>query len=284
MFTTVAFANAAQGINAALTALASVSDASLRQNGSGYIVPMLSRIPMIFAFGPTMTRAQISSTTLSQLAKQEVEPVNNTFPGSGAATSYGHYFGDPLQLSPFEELDCSITNTAADGEYVIVWLSDGPLLPAAYFGPAAGQSIATPAQGPGATPTLLTGQMFSVRATGATTLAVAGWTLCTLTMDQNLFPGHYQIIGARARSTNIVAFRFVVPGYAWRPGGIGNRSIAMPDLDEQRFGGWGIWAEFDSIQLPAIECLAQVADTSEIFLLDLVRTGPIASTPPGQER
>lgn len=282
MFTTVAFAASAQGINASLTALPSIADASLRQNQNGYIVPMLSRVPMVFPFGPSMTRAQLSSVTLQQLAKQEVEPVNNTFPGSGAATAYGHYFGNPLQLTPFEELDCNITNTAADGEYVIVWLSDGPLLPSPYFGPAGGQGVSSPSNPGGNTPTILTGQMFTVRATGATTLTVAGWTLCTLTMDQNLFPGHYQIIGARARSTNIVAFRFVIPGYAWRPGGIGNRSIAMPDLDEQRYGGWGVWGEFDSIQLPAIECLAQVADTSETFALDLVRTGPVGSTPPGQ--
>ena len=282
MFHTVAYAASAQGINATLTALPSITDQALRTTGNGYVVPSLNHVPLIVAFGPSMTRAQISSVTLQQLAKQELKPLMTTFPTAGLATTPVELYGNPLDLTPFEELDVNITNTASDGEYVIVWLSDGPLNPLPFSPAFSGPYPAQQAPGPGGTPTILTGQPFTLRATAAVTLTVAGWTLCQLTMDQNLFPGHYQIIGLEALSANIVAARFVAPGNAWRPGGIGRRVVSAPSMNRQRMGGWGVWAEFDSIQLPAIEVLAQVADTSETFDLDLIRTGPVSSQPPGQ--
>src|SRR5258708_27748450 len=122
-FTVVAYAAAAQGINATLTALPSIADQSLRQNGNGYIVPLLNKIPFVFAFGPTMTRAQIRSTTLAQLAYQEIEPVQQAFPGASQFPSVANFVGGPCILSPSEELDVLITNTAADGEDVLVWLA-----------------------------------------------------------------------------------------------------------------------------------------------------------------
>jgi hypothetical protein len=280
-FTVVAYAAAAQGINATLTALPSISDQSLRQNGNGYIVPLLNKIPFVFAFGPTMTRAQIRSTTLAQLAYQEIEPVQQAFPGASQFPSVANFVGGPCILSPSEELDVLITNTAADGEYVLVWLADGDLVPLPTFTPGAAGGAAAASVGTSGLVDIRTGQPFSVRATGATTLVIAAWALCTLTLDQNLIPGHYQLIGARGRSANIVGFRVQLPGYAWRPGGFGNRGAAAvpltPDWPWQRYGGWGVWGEFDSIQLPAIEVLSNVADTTQQFTLDLIRVGPITS-------
>jgi hypothetical protein len=283
-YTLLAYAAAAQGISATLAALPSISDQSLRQNGNGYIVPLLTRIPFVFAFGPTMTRAQIKSTTLAQLALQEIEPINIAFPAASQWPSFANMVGAPLQLSPSEELDVLITNTAADGEYVLVWLSDGPLVPLPFFYGAVGPAGAGAAPGASGLADIRTGQPFSVRATAATTLVIASWALATLTMDQNLIPGHYQLIGARARSANIIGFRVQFPGYAWRPGGLGNRGTAgivstTPDIPQQRMGGWGVWGEFDSIQLPAIEVISNVADTVEQFVLDLIRVGPITSLP-----
>lgn len=283
-FNLLAYAAAAQGINAALTALPSISDQTLRQNGNGYIVPLLNKIPFVFAFGPSMTRAQLRSTTLAQLAYQEIEPIQIVFPGADQLPSVANFAGGPCLLSPAEELDVFITNTAADGEYVLVWLSDGDLVPLPTFTPGAPSSGPAPSVGASGLVDIRTGQPFSVRATGATTLAVAGWSLVTLTMDQNLIPGHYQLIGGRARSANIVGWRVQLPGFAWRPGSFGNRGTlgtvsTTPDWPWQRYGGWGVWGEFDSIQLPAIEVISGVADTVEQFVLDLIRTGPITSLP-----
>jgi hypothetical protein len=281
-FTTIAYASTAAGINAALTALPSIPDQSLRQNVNGYIVPNLSRVPFMYARGASMTRAQLSSVTLQQLAKHEIRPIANAQPTGNQVPTGVPLYGDPLQLSPFEELDVNITNTASDAEFVLVWLSDGPLLPAPFFGAAAGQAVQAPAPGPGGSPQLLTGQGFSVKASSAVTTVAAAWTLCTLTMDQNLPPGHYQILGLRYEGATAECGRMVIPGYAWRPGGIGLFNPLVNDWDRQRYGGWGVWGEFDSIQLPAIEVLTSGADTSQIFTLDLVRTGPVGAMPPGQ--
>ena len=89
----------------------------------------------------------------------------------------------------------------------------------------------------------------------------------------------YDIVGARFRSTNIIAFRFVFVGGKYRPGAIGYAATTSLDYDKFRAGNLGVWGSFAHNAPPTVDVLANVADTSEVGELDLVYTGPSAQAP-----
>ena len=150
-------------------------------------------------------------------------------------------------------MTCEILSNpaAAQRQWLVLWLADGPPAPA-------------------------TGRVFTVRATGATTLVLDQWTLVPLTLIENLPRGRYALVGMRARSAGAVAARVVGIGWRWRPGVLG--CDAQGDLDHPMFrmGGLGVFGEFEDTDLPQIEFLSTVADTAEDVYLDLIqlRAGP----------
>jgi hypothetical protein len=154
----------------------------------------------------------------------------------------------PIPLDPGEALDSNITNTASDRETVLVWLGPGPSKPD-------------------------TRPFFTLRATGTTTLVAGGWTNASLTFDQTLPAGQYALLGARARSTNLIAFRFVFVGGTYRPGALGYAAITSLDYDKFRAGNLGVWGTFKHNAPPTVDFLANVADTAETLELDLVYLG-----------
>ena len=118
------------------------------------------------------------------------------------------------------------------------------------------------------------GRQFTLRATGTTTLVDIAWTDVGLTLDENLPPGNYQVVGLRPESAGCVAGRVVFrTGSQDRPGALGTDSIL--DIQHQMFrhGQLGVWGEFPFTQIPGIEFLSVIADTAETVHLDLIRTG-----------
>jgi hypothetical protein len=117
------------------------------------------------------------------------------------------------------------------------------------------------------------GNIFTVRATGTTTLVANAWTNGTLTFSQQLPEGDYAVVGMYAQSAGLQAARLVRPGYAWRPGCPG--SDADGDVSPPRFrnGGLGTWLTFNHRNPPSVDYLSNVADTAETVNLDLIKIG-----------
>ena len=131
---------------------------------------------------------------------------------------------------------------------ILAWLTDGPIAP-------------------------VSGEMFTVRVTNADTLVANVWTNGALTFDQVLPVGQYAIVGAVFISAGLLAFRFLFQGSTPRPGGLGYDDVSDLPPDKQRYGGLGVWGEFDSRTPPTVDFLSRAADTSQVGYLDLVRIG-----------
>jgi hypothetical protein len=248
-FTTVAYTAAAAGINAALTALAAAADPHVRIVGNDIYVPVdFKYLWGGYAVGPTLTRAQLSSPSLRRTLLPEIAPLDVGAALPASPRKIFLFDDSPIQLDGGEALDANITNTASDRETVLVWL-----------GPGASKPDTRP--------------FFTLRVT-ATPTAVAGvWTNGAITFDQTLPAGRYDLVGARFRSTNLIAFRFVFVGGTYRPGAVGYAATTSLDYDKFRSGNLGIWGNFAHNAPPTVDFLANAADSSFTGELDLVYTG-----------
>lgn len=78
------------------------------------------------------------------------------------------------------------------------------------------------------------------------------------------------------RSANCIAARIVLPGQAPRPGVLG--TTTQNDLQNPmfRYGGMGVFGEWEDTDSFNIEFLSGVADTAEVVQVDFVqvRKGP----------
>lgn len=120
------------------------------------------------------------------------------------------------------------------------------------------------------------GPWWPARFTSSTTLTAHAWTACSLTAEQNIAPGTYAIGGMRVLSASAIAARIIIPGYGYRPGCIGMSVPQTAEIDGAgqqgkvfRNGALGVWGAFDSTALPIVEVLANAADSSEAFILDI---------------
>jgi hypothetical protein len=160
----------------------------------------------------------------------------------------GSFWPDaPLPLAVDEAVNFAIeaNPAAAAQQYGTVLFADGPQTP-------------------------VTGEIFTVRATGATTLAANTWVNGNLTLGQTLPAGRYQVVGMRARGTNLVAARLVFSEQVARPGVLAVNAIGDQDPYWSRFGRMGVFGEFPNTIPPTVDCLG-VTDTTQVFLLDLIR-------------
>jgi hypothetical protein len=262
MFTTVAFAQSVDSAGVADPILA-VLDQHIRVSGDDIFVPDLNQIVAVCAGVETTTEsfARLVSPSLRGLGRLQIEPYNTAAAAAVEPASPPAVYDiteNPLVLTPQEALNFEINSNpaAAQIQWCVVWLSDGPIVPA-------------------------TGKIFSVIATGATALvAVAatatGWVNVPLTFDEDLPRGRYAVVGMRARSAGMIAARLVTVGGRWRPGVIG--CDAQSDQDHWRFraGQFGVFAEFEDVDTPSVDCIAISADAAEDFVFDLIqlRAGP----------
>lgn len=162
----------------------------------------------------------------------------------------------PLKLRRNEQLNAQgrTNTTAAEEQWALVWLAAGPIEPIA-------------------------GEMFTIRATATVTLTAGSWTNSgALTLDEDLPPGTYQVVGGRARTAGLIGFRLVFVGAGasgWRPGGLGCDDENDLDSPLFRYGGMGVWGEFDEQSPPTVDLLALSADTAPVIYLDLIQTAEL---------
>lgn len=192
--------------------------------------------------------AQIESPSLRQIAVQQIQPI------VAAAT-----FGEPPEVLFHPERPIPLS----PGEGLRFLVQSDPVAPAVHYGLA---WLADGAQAP------VGGPFYTVRAVGQNVGAAGTWTLSTVTFDQTLPVGTFQIIGFRCVAATAVAARLVFPGGIWRPGVPVVNAITDEDPRLFRFGRSGVLGEFHTNQPPQVEVLGAAGGVPEFFF-DLTRVG-----------
>jgi hypothetical protein len=234
---------------AALTALTPIPDPTLRVAGNDFFVPngmanILAAGAMINSAVATL-RMQIQSPSLRATLNADIAPIVNAL-GFTAPQPSMRLWDTPLPLVVNEPLDVFAQNGAAVMNRALLILGDGPVKP-------------------------VLGKIFTIRATATATLVTASWVNSALTFGQTLPAGHYQCVGFRAWSANLVAARIFFVGSPWRPGVFGLQSEANQEWPDFRWGNIGVWGEFDNTVPPTVDFLG-VTDSAEVVYLDLIKT------------
>lgn len=245
-FSLVAY-NESVDASAADQNVAAAVDQHVTTDGDDILVPGFApNLAAVLYMGATAVRAQVTSPSLRRHTQLDVQPVNtNTEPL--APTPYLYMWDRPEALEEGEGLRTVVTNGAAEQSTLGIWLQ--------------GERV-----------TLPEGPIQTVRATSATTLTAEVWSLCTLTLTQQLEAGRYAIVGMRMQGASARLARLVIPGSEFRPGCIAYD--AAGDVEDQRFrrGGLGqSWGEFDHRFIPQVEVLADAADTAQTVWIDIIK-------------
>ena len=238
---------------AAFNALTALADPHLTISGNAIRVPLLNKIVAIagMAESTVAPRMRLVAPSLRRRTNHMVAPLN-IVAAAAVTPNSPHRMVDlregPLNLIQNENLTCELLSNpaAAQDQSCLVWFSDGPITP-------------------------IKADIFTVRATAAATLVAGAWTNGSITFDEDLPRGKYQVVGMRAESAGIVAARLVPVGNLWRPGVLG--SLLVQNLEHPMFrnGGLGVFCEFEDIEPPTVDFLSISADTAEVVYLDLVQ-------------
>jgi len=243
---------------AAFNALTALADQAITIAGDDLRVPELSQIIAVAGGIETAVESflRLTSPSLRIRGLFQVEPYS-TAAAAAVEPASPHRVCDlrriPLPLVVGENLNAETDSNpvAAQIQWCIVWFAAGPI-------EAVGGSI------------------FTIRATNASTLTGSVWSNVALTFVEDLPRGRYQVVGMRARSAGLVAARLVFVGGRWRPGVLG--TDAQDDLEHPmfRYGGLGVFGEFEDLEPPSVDFLSVSADTAQDVYLDLIqlRAGP----------
>lgn len=238
--------------------LAAPADQELSVNTPKILVPVLNNVILVAAGleSTAVPRARLVSPSILSVFRNQISPVSFAAAAGVVPLSPARLMdmrNDPLILIPQEQLTAEINSNplAAQAQWVLVWFADKP-------------------------PTPVQGKVYTARATVANPLAAGVWTVNTLTFDDALPRGRYQVVGFKAVSTTMIASRILIPNVPWRPGCLGNQLVSDVESPIFRFGNLGEWGQFEDTTNLQIESLANAADTaaSQIYFVDLIQLRP----------
>ena len=251
MFTLIGFYEAQDGL-AALHPVKAIQDSHINTNGDDVRIPRFAQniigYGVLSAADTALTSARLISPALRRVANIEIGTLINALVWGDQPETIIHP-ENPIPVLADEALNLQINSDAASalGEYGLVWLSDGQ------------QSK-------------VTGQMYSIGGSSAVTLSAGTWVNGSLSFSQTLPVGRYQIVGMRARGTNLVAARLNFVGGTMRPGVPAINALGDKDTGAFRYGNMGVFGEFDSITPPTIDCLG-ATDSAQDYIFDLIKVG-----------
>lgn len=232
------------------TQLTAQTDQILPIDSSGAFLPQ-SNLSLVAAFvsGATLNRARFDSPRYRQIAQPYIEPINLALLPVGNP-GIMDLRDNPLRvpaLSPFSvqatsSLACSTEVTTAG-----VFLTD--------------RMVVMPQ-----------GDIYTLRATGATTVTAKAWSDVALTFDQSIVEGEYSVVGGCAYSTTMFYWRIILDNQYYRPGGIGfaTRGLRAPSF--QYNGGLGEWGRFRNTSMPRLQVYCNAADTAQTLFLQVIKT------------
>jgi len=234
--------------SAVLVSVAALVDPHVRVVGNDVVVPdALPYVGGVYGMGASITRAQLVSPSIRRRYPFEVTPLELLAQPTGL-NAFNPFFGSPIGLDPDEALNFQAAEGGAGATRStgLVWLCDGSTTP------------------------IMGEEIFTIRATNASTLTAFAWTNGALTFNDTLPAGQYMVTGMRASSAGLQAARLVFSQYPWRPGCIGSDTLGRQTNPIFRLGALGEWGQFAHNTPPTVDFLSVSADTSQTVDLDLV--------------
>ena len=238
-----------QDLGGAFVPVAAVNERNFTTVGDDFRIP--KSMPFILGCQPmlnhaTVVQAQLQSPSLRANANPNYEPiVNGLVLGSPPEITY--HPTTPIPVIADESLNLYLEGTpggAVVGQGLVI-IGDGAHTP-------------------------IQGNIYTVRATSAITLAAGVWVNGVLDFGQVLPSGRYQVVGMRARGSNLVAARLAFSDQAASPGVPAVNAITDLDVAIFRYGRFGVWGEFDHTTPPSVDAFG-VTDSAQVYLLDLIR-------------
>lgn len=249
-FTVVGYSES-QDNAAAYAEVAAIPDQHVHVEGDTIYIPPLCNLLGVMPFmGATVPgNVRMDSPSLRRVCLLDVSPILAVLLAQDTDI-FEHQPMLPIKLSEGEGMKCMSNANPGSAEIhsTICLLSDG---------------VPSPAQG----------EIFTVYATASITGVNSNWANGALTFSQDLPVGRYAIVGAVCLGANMVAFRFVTPGYSWRPGFTCNTAVDDRYPAVQRYGRLGKWCEFDSAVPPTIDVLVVDTCTAQCLYIDLMKIG-----------
>lgn len=244
------FENVAAGVTD--SQVNAVQDSILTITNNNFLLPARAQIKWVYGAGVGMDRLRLNVPPLRYVGLPSLVPINVT-----AAVPSPFNLVDlenrPVFVDPIDQVEIDTTNTdaGAQNHFVVAAFAFGRKEPAA-------------------------GPVYRVRATAAITGSTGTWVNGSMTMDQSLPQGRYEVVGLDLTGTNLIAGRLVFPGASFRPGAIARNSASSlkhPYFDTNSMGSYGF---FDFPNLPTLDIFVGGANTAQVIYMDLVR---VSSSP-----
>lgn len=254
MFTLAGFGEDIDAAGATVN-IAALADAHLFAQGDNLRVPELSQLIGVFAGigsgGDGFVR--LDSPSLRRTNRLRVSPLNHLAdsdaePSDPPAVVDMHINPRELDFDELLQVFIDSDTSAAAFQWAFVLFGDG---------------VQAQPSGP----------ITTVRATSSTAAVARVWSTVSLSFTDTLPTGRYQAVGLRGVSASGIAARYVFKPGTWRPGCIMSDTQITIDNPLFRNGTLGVWGEFESTTPPDIEVLCDLADSTQVFDLDLI--GPL---------
>lgn len=233
--------------NAVLASVSAIVDEIFTQFSSTvYTYSRPAKIMRMYAFGDSMTQVVLDSPLLRIIGPPNIQPFDtaaapSTLPPINMPNENG------LVLVQNDPLGVKVSRTGAGAATckILLWMAVSPV------------------------PKVM-GPVRRIRATSAVTLTQTGWTSGTLTFDQALPTGRYEIVGMGAQGTNLFASRLIMPGEVLRPGVLAQQTDGEYDWPQFAYGNFGGYGTFDSWAPPTVQHMGFGAGSSQEVWLDVV--------------
>lgn len=230
--------------------LPAVQDGAFTISNQRLLLPQSMRVDRAFLFGLGVTEGRINVPSLRAISLPRVYPVDkNAAPTNDPFVVNMRQRGCKLLQTEGIGFEASTDATAGpNGTFGLLWMYPS-------------------FQGP------MTGDVITCKATATVVSSAGVWTAGSITLEQDLPSGTYQMIGADAWGTNVAAVRFRFPGQFLMPGILAQQAAGEFVGDNQRFGQMGPFGSFTNTQVPTIEVLGTGATSAITLYIDLIKIG-----------
>jgi len=216
---------------------------------NGHFVPQTDwSVLYAYVGAATLDRARFVAPTFRQVTTPWIRPIGTAIVPLDEP-NVADYRGNPLKIRALEEWALEAQQSSG-GAAVI----------------AATAGITRTGMGP-----VPSGDIYTMRGTGTTTVTAGAWTQAIITWQDTLPAGTYVVVGLEAVSVTGIAARLIFEEQWERPGTIcqslttGNGSVIF------RKGGLGAWGRFNANRMPSIQFLCNAADTAQEVFLEFIR-------------
>lgn len=231
------------------TVLAAQTDQILPIDSSNsFLPPDPLMLLAAYAAGATLNRARFDSPRYRQIAQPFIQPTNLTLlPATNPNVQ--DFRDNPLRIPALSPFSVQATSALACGTEVttcVVWL--------------ARDRVAAPV-----------GDIYGLRATGATTVVAKAWSDVALTFTQSIVEGEYAVVGGNCFGATMIAWRLILDNQFYRPGGLGFATLGLRAPLFQYAGGLGNWGTFRNTSMPRLQVYCNAADTAQTLFLQVIK-------------